>query len=41
VDSLLEFNGVTRRFDDFARRFFSVPPGYIVGWSAEWRRQSI
>jgi ABC-2 type transport system ATP-binding protein len=33
VDSLLEFAGVTKRFDDFALRdvSFSVPPGYIVG----------
>jgi ABC-2 type transport system ATP-binding protein len=33
VDSLLEFAGVTKRFEDFALRdvSFSVPPGYIVG----------
>jgi ABC-2 type transport system ATP-binding protein len=33
VDSLLEFDGVTKRFEDFALRevSFSVPPGYIVG----------
>jgi len=33
VKSLLEFNGVTKRFGDFTLRevSFSVPPGYIVG----------
>jgi len=33
VDSLLEFSGVTKRFEDFALRdvSFSVPPGYVVG----------
>jgi ABC-2 type transport system ATP-binding protein len=33
VESLLEFNGVTKRFEDFALRdvSFSVPPGFIVG----------
>jgi ABC-2 type transport system ATP-binding protein len=33
VDSLLEFSGVTKTFDDFTLRdvSFSVPPGYIVG----------
>ena len=33
MDSLLEFTGVTKRFEDFALRevSFSVPPGYIVG----------
>jgi ABC-2 type transport system ATP-binding protein len=33
VDNLLEFTGVTKRFEDFALRdvSFSVPPGYIVG----------